>query len=147
LSPARRSQSMLARPRDILVTMPFRLERDDDRRLVTVTVTEPFTQNDFFAVLDRHAEEDTWQHALLFDGRALAEDLWVDPASVKAHIVKAGAGKAPGPIAVIIGPHPDRFREALRHPGRIAGFEDFEVLITPEQVENWIRRHTHRRSP
>ena len=60
---------------------------------------------------------------------------------MRARLLKAGRGRPPGAAAIIVGAHPDRFSEALEHPGSDAGFTDFEVLVTPEQIEDWIRRH------
>jgi hypothetical protein len=121
--------------------MPFTYARDDERRLVRVTATDPFTLDDMFAMADRHANEGAWEYALIFDARPMTADAWFDPGLVKAHLLKAGAGRPPGPVALVVGLNPDRFREALRHPGGVAGLGEFEVLVTDRQVEDWIHRH------
>jgi hypothetical protein len=40
--------------------MPTQYERDDRRRLITVVVTNPYTVEDLFAVIDRQFAEGTW---------------------------------------------------------------------------------------
>ena len=35
-------------------------ERDDDRRLITATLIEPSSMDDFVAVVERQATKDTW---------------------------------------------------------------------------------------
>ena len=51
--------------------MPSDYRRDDDKRLITVTMTEPFSMADFIGVVERQAAEDTWSYALLYDLRSL----------------------------------------------------------------------------
>src|ERR1700674_4937900 len=52
-------------------TMPIVYERDDARRLITVTLTEPYAVEDIFGAIDRQAAEDTWDYAMLYDLRAV----------------------------------------------------------------------------
>jgi hypothetical protein len=40
--------------------VPIHYERDDSRRLITVTVTDPYFIDDVMGVVDRQAAEDTW---------------------------------------------------------------------------------------
>jgi hypothetical protein len=47
--------------------MPITYERDDSRRLITVTVTEPYAVEDILGVIDRQAAEGTWMYALLYE--------------------------------------------------------------------------------
>ena len=49
--------------------MPVRWEQDDERRLLTVRVTDPYSVNDILAILDRLAAEDAWDYSILFDVR------------------------------------------------------------------------------
>jgi hypothetical protein len=125
--------------------MAIRLERDHERRIMTVTVTDPYTIDDLFAVLDRLAAEDAWDYAVLYDVRAVAEATWFDPASVNAHVLKAGEGRPLGPSALIVGEHAQWFKDALKHPWTAMGFPDHEVLVTPAQVVDWTQRHSRRR--
>ena len=45
--------------------MPIAYQRDDQRWLITVTVTEPCPVNDISSVIDRQAAEDAWEYTLL----------------------------------------------------------------------------------
>jgi hypothetical protein len=55
--------------------MPMAYARDDQRRLITVMVTEPYSLGDLLSVLDRQAAEDTWEYAMLYDLRAVTRVL------------------------------------------------------------------------
>jgi hypothetical protein len=123
--------------------MPVRWDQDDDRRLITLVVTDPHTHEDILACVDRQAAEGLWHYARLVDMRLVGELGWPNQAIVKQRILKAGAGRPAGAVAMIVGNRPDWFREALRRSPAEAGLQDFEVLVTPEQVEDWIHRNTH----
>jgi hypothetical protein len=114
--------------------MPFTYERDDERRLVTVTVTDPYSEDDIFAVVERQAADGVWEYALLYDLRAVAELITLDPAIVKARLLEIGGGRPRGASALIVGAHPDWFRTAMRYSLGIAEVQEFEVLVTPEQM-------------
>ena len=43
--------------------MPIANQRDDQRWLITVTVTDPCSVDDISSVIDRQAAEDTWEYA------------------------------------------------------------------------------------
>jgi hypothetical protein len=51
--------------------MPIAYERDDQRRVITLIVTEPYSVDDILSVIDRQAAEDTWGHAMLYDLRGV----------------------------------------------------------------------------
>ena len=51
--------------------MPVAYERDNDRCLITATLTEPASMVEFVSVVERQAAEDTWDYALLYDLRGL----------------------------------------------------------------------------
>src|SRR5437870_2549679 len=46
--------------------------RDDDRRRVTVTVSDPFTLDEMLSAIQRQAVEGTWQYGAINDRRALS---------------------------------------------------------------------------
>ena len=51
--------------------MPIEYERDDQRRLIALTVTEPYAIDGILVAIDRQAAEDTWAYAILYDLRAV----------------------------------------------------------------------------
>jgi hypothetical protein len=124
--------------------MPVLYQTDDKRRLLTVSVSDPYTAEDVLAVVDRQASEGLWEYALLYDVRSVSQVVDLDPALVKARIRLAGEGRPRGAVAIVIGAHPDRFRAAMLYSAGLGGSHEFEVLITPEQVDDWIRRHARR---
>jgi hypothetical protein len=124
--------------------MPLRWERDDARRLVTVTFTGSYTAEDIFSVIDRQAAEGLWEYALLYDLRAAADLVQMDPAELRQRILTAGGGRPRGGSAVIVGAHPDWVRTILNFKPATTGIQEFETLITPAQVDSWIERHTRR---
>jgi hypothetical protein len=49
------------------ILTPIAYQRDDQRRLITVTVTEPCSVDDILSVIDRQSGEDTWEYTVLYD--------------------------------------------------------------------------------
>jgi hypothetical protein len=117
-------------------------ERDDDRRLITATLTEPSSMADFVAVVERQATEDTWDYALLYDLRGLS--IHTDPSQQLQQFVdrvqSLGAGRARGPVAVIIAPRPDIVRSSAATAQVMRGRLNFEVLLDEEQLSAWLGR-------
>ena len=53
------------------VDMPFRYERDEDQRCITVTVDGTFNVDDVIEVFARMADEGIWSYGVLYDVRSL----------------------------------------------------------------------------
>ena len=129
-----------------LIPMPIAYERDDQRRLITVTVTEPYSVDDTLNVLDRQAAEGTWGYAMLYDLRA------VTFASTEAHLrriadrvtVLAG-GRERGRVGMAVGARPEMFRMGLMYAELTRKLMDVEVLLTSAQFESWMARNALRR--
>ena len=49
--------------------MPTTYGRDDQRRLITVTVTEPYSIDEIISAIDRQVAEDAWAYAMVYDLR------------------------------------------------------------------------------
>ena len=126
-------------------------ERDDDRRLITATLTEPSLMADFVAVVERQATEETWAYALLYDLRGLT--IHTDPSGQLQQFVdrvqSLGAGRTRGPVAAIIAPRPDMVRSSAVTAQRTSGRLHFEVLLDAEQLAAWLERSApqHKGSP
>jgi hypothetical protein len=124
--------------------VPITYERDDERRLITVTVTEPYTIDDILRAVDRQSAENTWGYAMLYDLRAqmtIPADL--QPA---ADYVKAVAkGRARGPVGVAISGQPEEFRRGLKYTELARETVTVEVLLTSAQIDDWLVRNAPRR--
>ena len=125
--------------------MPTDYRRNDDQRLITVTMTEPFSMADFIGVVERQAREDTWSYALLYDLRSLETIREASPVlqTFVDRLQVLGAGRTRGPIGVVIGSDPDRVRARLVET-RTEARLNFEILVTDLEVDEWLARNTHR---
>ena len=126
--------------------MPIRYERDDQRQLLTITLTDPFRFDDLLDQVDQQWAEQTWSYAVLYDGRATAD---VTPPSelqrLTTHVAIVGNGQPRGPVGIVIPPRADMLRSGIRLSSASAPFKDLEVLLNKTQVEAWIARNAPRR--
>jgi len=118
--------------------MPIDYRRDDDLRLVTVTVTEPYDFQDLLAMLDRQSAENAWQYALFYDMRATTERTANQIEELVARVREIGMGRARGPVGVAIAPRPQVVRSTVLNAARSAGRLSFEMLLTTQQIQNWL---------
>jgi hypothetical protein len=87
----------------MLHAMPIEYERDDRRRLITLTVTEPFSFDDLVRQADRQWTEDTWEYAILYDLRATEHGAMSTELQGVAEGIRAiGSGRPRGPMGVAI---------------------------------------------
>jgi hypothetical protein len=127
--------------------MPIAYQRDDQRWLITVTVTEPCTVDDISSVIDRQEAEDTWEYALLYDLRAITDASTEANLQQLAERVKvAGGERKRGPVGIAIGPRPALFLMGLMYTQLIKEFVSVEVLLTAAQIDAWLVRNTVRGS-
>jgi hypothetical protein len=126
--------------------MPIEYERDDRRRLITLTLTDPVSFDDLLGQTDRQWNEHTWEYAILYDSRpsvlvvSISE---LDRLVERTRVV--GAGQERGPVGVAIRRSPETFRTALQLP-RVAGRNrDIEILLNDAQIAVWLTRHAPRR--
>jgi hypothetical protein len=126
--------------------MPIDYQRDDSRRLVTVTLTEPYTLDEILSQVDRQWAEHIWEYAVLYDARTAAR---VTPPHELQQLVDrvriVGAERPRGPAGVAIPLRPDMLRGGL-HLAKLAGpLRNIEILLSETQVEAWLTRHAPRR--
>jgi hypothetical protein len=119
-------------------------DRDDGKRLITATVTEPISLQDLIDAVERQAAEDTWSYALLYDLRGaampLSDDMKLQQLADRVQVL--GAGRTRGPVAAAVPLRPDMVRSGLLTTQRTAGRLSFEVLLTSQQVKDWLARNT-----
>jgi hypothetical protein len=126
--------------------MPISCERDDGRRLITITVTDPFRFEDILAQVDQQWAARIWAYAVLYDIRSTAD---VTPPSelqrIADHVRVVGHGQPRGAIGVVIPPRADMLHRGIQFSSASAPFKDIEILLSDAQVEAWIARHAFRR--
>jgi hypothetical protein len=126
--------------------MPIEYERDDRRRLITLTVTEPFSFDDLVRQADRQWTEDTWEYAILYDLRATEHGATsVELEQVAEGIRAIGSGRRRGPMGVAIPARPERLRRGLQFASLAARVMHVEILLNAAQVEAWLARYVIRR--
>ena len=122
--------------------MPIAYQRDDQRWLITVTVTEPCTVDDISSVIDRQAAEDTWEYALLYDLRAITDaSTEADLQQLAERVKVAGGERERGPVGIAIRARPALFLLGLMYTQLIKEFVSVEVLLTATQIEAWLVRN------
>jgi hypothetical protein len=126
--------------------MPIDYRRDDLRRLITVTVTEPFSFYELLSVTDRQWAEDTWEYAVLYDSRA-TEHLYPESElhELLTRTQVVGGGRPRGPVGVAIPARPEMFSSGLQLSTLAGPKRDIEILLTVPQVDAWLVRHAARR--
>jgi hypothetical protein len=127
--------------------VPIDYERDDERRLITVAVIEPYSVDDILGVIDRQAAEDTWWYAILYDLRALihvATDAELQQIADRVKVV--GGGRQRGPVGIAVGTHPEAFRAGLLYTKLAGKLANVEVVLTAAQLDGWLARNAQRRS-
>jgi hypothetical protein len=121
-------------------------ERDDQRRLVAVTVTEPYSMDDFFSAIDRQAAENTWAYAMFYDVRSLTT-INLDLQQLVEHVQRVGGGRHRGPVGIAIGSRPEQFRLGLKYSEMTKKIASVEILLTAMQVDDWFARNARRSPP
>jgi hypothetical protein len=111
-----------------------------------VTVTEPISIQDILDAVERQAAEDTWSYALLYDLRGvvtpLSDDMKLGQLADRVQVL--GAGRTRGPVAAAVPLRADMVRSGLFTTQRTAGRLSFEILVTPQQLQDWLARNTPR---
>ena len=121
--------------------MPIDYQRDDDRRLITLTFTEPFSFEEAVNQAERQSAEGIWTYAVLYDLRAVSRA--ASPAQMQeglSRIELVGAGRPRGPVGVAIAPRLEMFASGLHYTKAAGPSRDIEVLLTATQIEAWLAR-------
>jgi hypothetical protein len=124
------------------ILMPIAYQRDDQRRLITLTVTEPCSVDDISSVIDSQAGEDTWEYALLYDLRAMTDastEAGLQQLVERVNVV--GAERKRGPVGIAIRARPALFLLGLMYTKLIKEFVTIELLLTAAQIDAWLIRN------
>jgi hypothetical protein len=126
--------------------MPIEYEQDDRRRLITVTLTEPYSLDELLSQTDRQWAEHTWEYAILYDGRTTG---YVPAANELQQLVDrrqvVGGGHPRGPVGVAIPRRPEMLRGGMQLAKLSGPLRDLELLLTDAQLDAWLIRHAPRR--
>jgi hypothetical protein len=128
--------------------MPIEYQRDDRRRLITVTITELCSFEELLNQTDPQWAENAWNYAALYDVRAVAQpthERGLQQLVDRMHAV--GAGQPRGPVGIVIAPRPDMLRSGLRLAKPSRRGRDIELLMSEEQVNEWLTRNAPMRAP
>jgi hypothetical protein len=126
--------------------MPIKYERDDERRLLTVAINDPFSVEDILSAIERQMAEDTWEYAMLYDMRATAHlSTVIQARRITARVQALSGGRARGPVGLMISPRPEQVLEGVEFVRLTAGIVTLELLLTAMQVDNWLARNAPRR--
>ena len=126
----------------MLLIVPITYERDDQRRLITVTVTEPYSVDDILGVIDRQAGEDTWGYAMLYDLQGITEAWTEADLQRMAYRVKVvGGGRERGPVGMSIPARPALFLVFLTYTKLTTELMTVEVLLNSAQRDAWLARN------
>jgi len=124
--------------------------RDDGKRLISATMTDPISIEDFVDAIERQAAEDTWSYALLYDLRGATMTSSSSDTRLEQFVDRVqvlGAGRTRGPVAAVVALRPDMVRSVLLAAQRTVGRLGFEMLMTPQQTEDWLARNARGGSP
>jgi hypothetical protein len=122
--------------------MPIAYQCDEQRRLIIVTATEPCSLEDICGVIDRQANENRWEFALLYDLRAMTDASTEGELQQIAERVKVmGAGRERGPVGIAIRARPALFLLGLMYTKLIKEFVTVEVLLSAAQIDSWLARN------
>jgi hypothetical protein len=124
--------------------MPIEYQRDDQRRLVTLLVTEPYSIDEVVAVVDRQVAEDLWAYAMLYDLRGGAHMLLTETDLQQLAVRVKAVGPGRGPVGLAIG---NQSQWGLIYTEKMRRLVTLEVLLTPEQVDGWLDRNAPHRKP
>jgi hypothetical protein len=89
--------------------VPVTATRDDERRRVTVTVTDPWSVEEIAVTMEQQIAERTWAYAVVYD---MSRTVWIPTEPDVLWLVKRGQQQlarhgSRGPIAVITSLRPE----------------------------------------
>jgi hypothetical protein len=117
--------------------------RDDDRRLIRVTLAGSVTLPELLAIVERQAFEGTWTYGLLYDYREVADPPTLDDIEAVLAQVRqlASAHGSRGPVAVV-SHSADTIGVALMYGHRAGDDLKIEVFWDTADAERWLDQHT-----
>lgn len=128
--------------------MTLAYERDDRRRLITVTVAEPYSVDDIVGAIDRQSAEDTWDYAMLYDLRGVTHvSPKADLQQMADRIQVIGRGRERGRVGLAIRALPELFLVFLTYTQLTRESGTAEVLLNAAQLDAWVVRNARSGPP
>ncbi len=128
-----------------IIIMPIAYERDDHRRLITLTATDPYSIDDMLSVIDRQSAEDTLGYAMLYDLRGVGDmSARAGLQQIADRVGAVGGGRARAPVGVAIVARPELFLAGLMYAELNREIMAVEVLLTAAQLDDWLFRNALR---
>jgi hypothetical protein len=122
--------------------MPITYECDHQRRLITVTVTEPYSIDGILGGIVRQAVENTWAYAMLYDLRSVTHvSTGAELKEIANRVKVVGSGRQRGAVGMAIGGQPALFRAGLMFSKLTRTLMTVEILLTGPQLEAWLDRN------
>jgi hypothetical protein len=84
--------------------MPFQYARDDARRRITMTASDPLTMGERIAVLEHQLADDAWTYGVIIDARSMApfRPKLTEMQAVTSRLAELVAVHGPrGPVAIV----------------------------------------------
>jgi hypothetical protein len=121
--------------------VPVTADRDDERRRVTVTVTDPWSVEEIAVTMDQQLAEQTWAYAVIYD---VSRTAWIPSEPDVLWLVKRGQQQvarhgARGPIAVITSHRPEA--QPLQSYAAYGGEQSralISVFTDADAAERWL---------
>jgi len=122
--------------------MPIEYQRDDERRVIIVTVTEPWSVDGISSVIERQSSEGTWDYPLLYDLRALTDaSAEADLEQIAVRVRAIGGEPELGRVGIAIPARPALFLLGLMYANVMKDLVTVEVLLTAAQIASWLSRN------
>jgi hypothetical protein len=122
--------------------MPIAYDRDDHRRLITLTASDPYSIDDILSVIDRQAAEDTLGYAMLYDLRGVKDtSALAGLRRIADRVGAVGGGRARAPVGVAILSRPELVLAGLTYVKLTREIMAVEVLLTAAQLDDWLTRN------
>jgi hypothetical protein len=121
--------------------VPIAYDKNDRRRLVTITIVDPFSYTEFLDLVDRQWAEGAWDYAVLYDSRGKGEAGTLSEIQALAERVQSvGQGRPRGPVGLIVPRQSQRYAAGVLFCRMCGPQSEIEVMLTDEQVDAWVRR-------
>ena len=129
--------------------MPLTYKRDDGRRRIAMTLTEPLTEEELIRAIDRQLTEGTWSYGLVYDTRQLVSSrrVAISP-QVAAHVADIAARVGPrGSVAMLVsGGDMAAMSEAHAGRSRRSG-RGVRVYWSPAEALAWLEAQRSNGTP
>ena len=120
--------------------MSLTYKRDDARRRISLTLTEPLTEDELIRAIDRQLTEGTWSYGLVYDTRQLVTSARVaisPPAAAYVADIATRVGPR-GPVAILVsGGDMAAMSEAHASRSQRSG-RGVKVYWSPAEALQWL---------